>query len=367
MFKSKIKYYSLDKIKAKDATYNLIFGLRSNGKTYAVLKEGLLNFVSTGKQLAIVRRWREDFIGKRGQAMFDALISNDEIRKATKGEWNTVVYYASKWYLGKVDDDKNIVKSERPFAFGFSLSEFEHDKSTSYPDVTTIMFDEFICRDRYLRDEFVLFMNVVSTIVRGRTDVKIYMLGNTVNKYCPYFEEMGLKHIKQMKPGDIDLYTYGDSALKVAVEYAEPLKKAKKEDNAYYFAFDNPKLKMITSGAWEIDIYPHLPIRYKPKNVMFNYFLVFNGCILHCEIVYVDKVVFTYIHEKTTPIKDDEKDIIYTTEAKPGWNYRRNILKPVDDLDKEILKYFKSHKVFYQSNEVGEVVRNYLMWCVNKS
>lgn len=366
MFKPKIKYYSLDKIKSKNATYNMIFGLRSNGKTYAVLMEGLKNYVATGKQLAIVRRWREDFVGKRGQAMFDALISNDEIRKATKGQYNTVVYYASKWYLANTDEDGNTIKCDRPMAYGFSLSDFEHDKSTSYPDITTIMFDEFISRQRNLPDEFVLFMNVVSTIIRGRRDVKIYMLGNTVNKYCPYFAEMGITHVKQMQPGDIDVYTYGDSELRVAVEYAEPLKKSKQEDNAYYFAFDNPKLKMITGGAWEIDIYPHLPIKYKPKNVLFNYFIIFDGSVLHCEIVYVDKTVFTYIHSKTTPIKDEEKDIIYTTEAAPGWNFRRNILKPVDDLDKKLLKFFKDHKVFYQSNEVGEVVRNYLMWCGKK-
>ena len=31
-------YYSLDKILSKKATYNLIIGERSNGKTYAVKK-----------------------------------------------------------------------------------------------------------------------------------------------------------------------------------------------------------------------------------------------------------------------------------------------------------------------------------------
>lgn len=362
----KIKYYSLDKIKEKKATYNIIFGLRSNGKTYAVLKEGLLNYVNHKKQLAIVRRWKEDFVGKRGQAMFEALLDNDEVTKATKGEYNTIVYYASKWYLGRSHEDGTIEKDDRPFAFGFSLSDMEHDKSTSYPDINIIMFDEFISRMGYLKDEFVIFVNVISTIIRGRTDCSIYMLGNTVNKYCPYFQEMGLKHISKMKPGDIDVYTYGESELKVAVEYAEPLKKGKK-NNDYFFAFDNPKLKMITSGAWEIDIYPHLPIKYKPKNVLFQYFIKFNSVILHCEIIYIDKQLFTYIHEKTTPIRDEEKDIIYTTEAHSGFNYRRNILRPVDSLDKKILKHFKDYKVFYQNNEVGEVIRNYLLWCGNKN
>ena len=58
------------------------------------------------------------------------------------------------------------------------------------------------------------------------------MLGNTVNRYCPYFKEMGLAHIKEMKPGDIDLYRYGDSELTVAVEYTTPKKNSPDE----YFA-----------------------------------------------------------------------------------------------------------------------------------
>lgn len=361
----KVKYYSLDKVNSKKATYNVIFGLRSNGKTYAVLKQGLLKYINEGKQMAIVRRWKEDFTGKRGATMFDALVTNDEIRKATKGEWSGVSYYASKWYLSRVEENK-LIRDETPLAFGFALSEMEHDKSTSYPDVTTILFDEFISRMGYLKDEFVLFINVISTIVRGRMDVTIYMCGNTVNKYCPYFSEMGLNHIQKMRPGDIDIYSYGDSGLTVAVEYAEPLQKGKK-NNDFYFAFDNPKLKMITQGAWEIDIYPHLPCKFKPQDIIFRYFIQYAGQILQCNIINVEGVgAFTYIHQKTTPMKKGSKDIMYTTETYPDLYHRRNILKPIDNIDRKIVSFFEKYKVFYQSNEIGEVVRNYLLWCRQK-
>ena len=32
-------------------------------------------------------------------------------------------------------------------------------------------------------------------------------------------------------------------------------------------------------------------------------------------------------------------------------------------VEKHIAEYYKSDKVFYQDNEVGEIVRNYLLWC----
>lgn len=359
MFKQ--KFYSLKNILSKDAQYNIIFGERSNGKTYSVLKLGLENFIKTGEQMAIVRRWREDFIGKRGSAMFSALVDNDEIRKLTNGEWTDIYYFSSRWFLCKYDDKGNRIQNDKPIAYGFSLGSMEHDKSTSYPEITTILFDEFLTRTMYLPDEFILFMNVISTIIRHRKNVKIFMLGNTVNKYCPYFNEMGLKHIKDMKCGDIDVYTYGESNLKVAVEYCKPNKQGKESDT--YFAFDNPKLTMITGGAWEVNIYPHCPIKYAPKDIKFTYFIIFDGEILQCEIIRKDKNDFTFIHRKTTPLKDKTRDLIYSAEYNPLPNWKRKINKPITNIEKKIASYFIKDKVFYQDNDTGEIVRNYLIWC----
>ena len=138
--------------------------------------------------------------------------------------------------------------------YTFALSDGEHDKSTSFPNIKTIVFDEFLTNKVYLNDEFVLFMNTVSTIVRRREDVRIYMLGNTVNKYCPYFQEMGLEHIQKMVQGTIDIYAYGESTLTVAVEYCANAQTEARPTAHKYFAFNNPKLAMITGGAWEINI-----------------------------------------------------------------------------------------------------------------
>ena len=357
----KTKYYSLKNILSKNCIYNMIFGERSNGKTYAALKYGLENFCRDGSQTAIIRRWREDFTGKRGQTMYDALVSNGEIERLTSGEYTSVYYYGSRWFLCRYDEDGKRIQHDKPFAYGFALSSMEHDKSTSYPDITTIVFDEFLTRTMYIPDEFVLFMNTISTIIRHRTDVKIFMLGNTVNKYCPYFKEMGLSHIKEMQPGDIDIYQYGNSDLTVAVEYTRPNKQGKESD--MYFAFDNPKLSMITGGSWEIDIYPHCPVKYKPKDVLFTYFIEFSGDLLQCEIIQHEDLCFTFIHRKTTDLKDPDNDIIYSPEYDPRSNWKRKITKPRTAIETKIAEHYNRDKVFYADNEVGEIVRNYLLWC----
>ena len=355
------KYYSLKNILSKKAQYNIIFGERSNGKTYSVLKYGLEQYTKDGKQMAIIRRWQDDFKGKRGASMFDSLAANYEIEYMTKGKWTNVYYFGGRWFLCNYKDDGTREIDETPFAYAFSITSMEHDKSTSYPNVTTILFDEFLTRTAYLPDEFVLFMNVLSTIIRDRTNVKIFMLGNTVNKYCPYFSEMGLKHIKNMEPGTIDLYQYGNSGLSVAVEYTAPNKNGKGSD--LYFAFDNPKLTMITGGAWEIDIYPHCPCKYKPKDVLFKFYIEFDSELLECEIVNADNNLFIFIHKKTTPLKEPEKDLIYSTEYSPLPNRKRKITVPTSNMENKIYNLFKTDKVFYSDNETGEIVRNYIIWC----
>ena len=362
---SRKKYYSLDKILSKGARYNVIIGERSNGKTYAVNRYGLKNYIEHGKQMAVVRRWQDDFTGKRGQTMFDSLVNNGEVTKLSGGKWSGIHYHGGRWYLCRYTDKCERETDETPFAYGFAISTMEHDKSTSYPNITTVLFDEFLTRTSYLNDEFVLFMNVLSTIIRDRKDVTIFMCGNTVNKYSPYFREMGLKHVKEMKAGEIDVYTYGNSDLTVAVEYTLPNVTGK--DSDVYFAFDNPKLSMIKGGEWEIDIYPHCPAKYKPADVAFTYFIVFDGNVLQCEVVTLPSMYFTFIHPKTTPLKDEDHDVIYTTEFDPRPNYKRNLLKPTTVLEKKILSHYAKDKIFYSDNEVGEVVRNFLIWCGKKA
>lgn len=354
------KYYSLKNILAKNARYNIIYGERSNGKTYAVL-DYILQRTQFGERGAIIRRWEDDFKKKRGQQMFAGHVKNKLIEKYTAGEWSNVFYLSGAWYFCKYEGDTRITAPE-PFCYAFSLNAVEHDKSTSYPDVTTVLFDEFLTRKTYLPDEFVLFMNALSTIVRDRDDVIIFMCGNTVNMYAPYYAEMGLKNIKQQEIGTIDLYEYGDSGLRVAVEYSDsPSKSGKKSD--IYFAFDNPKLKMITKGAWEMEIYPHLPIKYTPSEIIFTYFIAYDGETMQCEIIAKPDGVFTYIHKKTTPLRRIDEDLIFSPEFNYLPNWRRKITKPGDEYAAAVWEFFRDEKVFYQDNPTGELVRNYVNWC----
>lgn len=354
------KYYSLDNILSKNADYNIIFGERSNGKTYAALKYGIERYIKTGEQMAYIRRWREDLRGKRAENLFANHVANGLIEELTDGKFNEVFYLSNKWFLSYYDKDKNKrYPDSTPFCFGFCLSEQEHEKSSSYPNVTTIVFDEFLTRRIYLPDEFMLYMNLLSTIIRQRDNVRVFMLGNTVNKFCPYFQEMGLKNVGVMEQGTIDIYRFGEHGATVAVEYCDTIVKQKASNK--YFCFDNQNLQMITGGKWELAVYPHLPCKYKPKDVLFVFYIKFNDAILQGNIIQVGDENFCYIHQKTTPIKDEDNSLIYSLEMNGKPNYKRKLISNASYVESQVSRYFATDKVFFQNNEIGEIVRNYLL------
>lgn len=356
----KPKFYSLTNILAKNADYNIIFGERSNGKTYACLEYMVREYVANGKQGAYIRRWREDLRGKRAENLFNALVANGVIERLTKGEYNNVFYYNGKWFLSTFDEEsRKHVPDLTPFCFAFSLSEQEHEKSTSYPNIGTIVFDEFLTRRYYLPDEFMLLMNLLSTIIRQRDNVKVFMLGNTINRYSPYFSEMGLRNVQVQEQGTIDIYRFGAGGAVVAVEYCATIQQDKPSNK--YFCFDNENLQMITGGKWELAVYPHLPSKYKPKDVLLKFYIIFGDVTLQGNIIQTDTETFCYIHAKTTPIKDTDNYLIYSLDMCGKPNYSRKIITSATPMLAAVAKYFATDKVFYQNNEVGEIVRNYLL------
>ena len=56
-------------------------------------------------------------------------------------------------------------------------------------------------------------------------------------------------------------------------------------------------------------------------------------------------------------------DLVFSTDFRPNFNWRRKITKPIDDIGRKIKWFYDVDKVFYQDNEIGEVVRNYMQWC----
>ena len=355
------KYYSLKKINSKNALYNVIIGQRSNGKTYAVIEQAIQQYFKTGSRLAYLRRFKEDLTPRNIGELLTPHMKT--IEKLSKGRWNSVKYYNREfWFCSRSEKGDIIEQAETSIIKCFSLNTWESAKGADNGFFQTILFDEFLTRQFYLRDEFIIFTQLLSSIIRNRDGTTIYMLANTVNKFCPYFQEMGLYNVEEMKQGSIDVYQFGDSELKIAVEYCAESKATKSINK--YFAFNNPRLQMVTKGTWEIDNYPHCPVEYTKKDIVQHCFIYFNGNLIHGEIVScVDNVrqrhLFVYFYQQTKPLDIEELKVLYTDKPDSNIYHCTTIQTAPTKAHELFIKLIRTHNDFYNTNETGEIVRNW--------
>ena len=226
------KYYSTDRILSKPADYYISIGNRCNGKTTAWNIKAIDNFFETGKGF--------------GRIMRSAIIGGDDIYKS----WFTD--YAQRYLLEKynhrievinhtyylVDNDDEYLPLDkgqrRPrlnlklFGKVFSLMQEVKYKSSEYPWITILIFEEFTLMEQwgYLENEVEHFLSLLSTINRNRKDLYVVFIGNTISKYNPYFNLLGININKlKLKQGDIvDLQdkSYKNGA-RIRLEFAESI------------------------------------------------------------------------------------------------------------------------------------------------
>ena len=355
-------YYSYSDIDSIDATYNLIIGQRSNGKTYGFCRKVLEAYLTDGLPSAYIRRLDEQIKATNLENLFNPHIG--WIEEETKGKWNAIVYRLHGFYLARYEIQENgvrkkLAQDKTPFCRTYAINTTETTKGSDNGEVKYICFDEFMTRQYYLNNEFIMFQNLLSSIIRDRPGVKIYMLANTVNKYCPYFKDMGLTKVNSQKQGTIDIYKMGKTKTTIAVEYCSQSDSSKKVSK--YFAFDNPQLEMISTGAWEIALYRHAPPELSDYRIIHTFFIDFDGNIVQGDIHMYKGYPIIFFHSKTTPIKDYDKSVVYAQESIDG-----NPLHQIDlrvaptKAQKLILDLVHYQKTFFQDNEIGEIVNNWL-------
>ena len=357
------QYYDINPIDNTGAIYRVIIGQRSNGKTYSVCKHIIEDYFNDGKRGAYIRRYEESITPKNLQSLFNPHLKL--IWELSEGRWNAVFYRAKEFHFCAIDQDgKILAKDETAFCITAAINTAENTKGEDRGEVHTIVFDEFMTRSGYLNGEFVRYMNLLSTLIRDRENAIIYMLANTVNKYCPYFAEMGLKNIDKLPQGEIAVYTYGSSDLTVAVEYCDEV-QATKQTASKYFAFDNPQLQMITKGEWEFQIYPRAPYKIMEEDIVLRFYIQFAEQLLACEVIHstlqqYSNDVFIFVHPQTKDIDIDDNTVMYVNDFSSCRMHVRYLKDTPTKAHELIYSLISRKSVCFSDNNTGEVFRNWL-------
>ncbi|MBQ6629769.1 MAG: phage DNA encapsidation protein [Methanobrevibacter sp.] len=356
--KKKNQYYDIKPLLKLNAEYNMIMGERSNGKTYSVLNVMIEHFLKTGEYGVYIRRYADEILPSNIKGLFNPF----EIEKLSKGKYNHIGYRGKQFDIGTYDYDKDKWIKKEPFCFCAALNTWESAKGPDRGIVGIILFDEFLTRRYYLTNEFLSFQNVLSSFVRDRGNAKVFMVGNTVSFYSPYFEEFGLENIKDMKVGDVACFTF-ENGTKIAVEYCESVGETK--ESAKFFNFNSTKANMITTGKWEIPDYPHYGKSIDfIREVIFRFYVYFDNEILCCCIVRKKEEVFLYIHMQTKDV-DFDNELVFTTSPDGNPRHYTSFSSSTFAYAKVaqlINMLIRSDKMFFSTNKVGEIFNNYWKW-----
>lgn len=346
MANKKIVRYNLDPIDKIGARFNLIYGERSNGKSYQVKhKKAVEKYLKTGKRFILMRRWKDEI----NTTAIELYFQDVDVEKLTNGKYNCISMYRKRLYLSIYDNELNKTKRVEHIGYVVALSTEQNYAGASYLDVEDIIFEEFMSRGVYIANEANKLMNFYATVDRKRLKVRLWLVGNTISRVCPYLRDWNLQPIVAVqKQGTIKVVNIKDTEnndVKIAIEYCKSTGQSS--------GTIGTNAKMINSGNWETKPQPHLPKSYNEYNKLYTIGFQYQGFKFLGELLTDGENRFWFIH----PYYKDWKNniIIFSDEIRIEKNWQTNIYDiSLNNIKiQKILSTFKEDKIFYSSDLCG--------------
>lgn len=254
-------YLDFDKPISYNALLTFIITERGLGKSYGAKKFVAKRFIKKKKQFVYLRRYKT------------------EIKKAMNDNkfWEQILPdHDLKGHKFKNDADKMYIDN-KVCGYAMPLSVANILKSSSFEQVDTIIFDEFLIDKghyHYLPNEVTQLLDVIETVGRLR-DIRVIFLGNAISVTNPYFTYFNLslpynsdvKISKRDNDGNpLIVVYYGKNEKYREVKKATRFGQLIKDTEYGEYAIDNNFLRDSKSF-----------IKKKSKQCKFYFILVING------------------------------------------------------------------------------------------
>lgn len=275
-------FYNYDKLFSYPFLIAFVIGERGCGKTFNAKVCALKRFLKTGEQFIYLRRYKTEL--DTSLATFWSDLQNNG-------------YFED--YTLKVKKSKMLTEftcNGKTCGYAVPLSTANILKSTAFPEVGLIIFDEFLLDNsgtyRWLKNEVTLLLDVIETVGRLR-DIKVIMLGNALNVHAsPYFAYWNL----ELPRDGAEFRTFKDGTIVVNyiknLKYREAKRKSKFGkliDGTDYgrYAIDNEVLRENNDF-----------IEKRPTDSVFWGVLVINGNSIG---IWAGKSGYVYLSDKYDP------------------------------------------------------------------
>ena len=212
-------------------------------------------------------------------------------------------------------------------------------------------------RTTYLHDEPNKLLNFYSTVDRKRGTTKLWLVGNTITRVCPYIQEWGLNEvIFKQKQGEIKTLWIPTGELddngipieiKLAVEHC-------KSTGTSSFVFGT-HANMLNKGEWQSDPQPKLPKSYKEYKCLFRFAFHYKTFTWLCEYL-VDKEtkdVVWFIYPYSGKLK--KNIIVFSDMIKTSPYWQKDIYNPLikNKTLIDLFKTFRENRIFYATDLCG--------------
>ena len=347
------KYYDISRIKKVDAQYKILLGGRNIGKSYATKEDVIIECLNNDTQFTYLRRWDRDIKGTYVVNYFNDL-NFDKISTITGKEFSAVYYWQGKIFLCNMDEENRAIDKYH-IGYAHSLSQNERYKSQMFPRVAYTIFEEFITDQLYIQDEPNIIQEYVSTIYRERK-ATIYMIGNTISKLCPYFNEWNLGNVLSMKTHDISVFENTTEVLssegKVVITVKIAVEMCGAEGVFSKMAFGSAA-NMIVKNEWRQKTVPRLDKEVvNDMQELYYLFVICDNLTFKMSLCKYNRDLFWYVRPHTTEIKEPKKTRIISSEPSLS-RLQTNGFIPVNEKEAEAFSLIKLKKIFYCSNECG--------------
>lgn len=189
--------YHFNDIKSYNADVNIAMIERTGGKTFEIKLMIMSDYLEKGIQSAFARRTKEMLDEVIFSFLFDVTqVYSDRKEKLIELDKETEKFYrkiGDKIFNFKMIG-RRLYYGEDVVCFFVPLNSADNVKGLSSKRCIRLYVDE-MCPEtgRYLKDEWKKFSSVVSTMLRDKSNCKIYMASNALSFVNPYFANFKIK------------------------------------------------------------------------------------------------------------------------------------------------------------------------------
>lgn len=191
-----MNYFNYNKVISYGVPVNILIGSRGCGKSYGAKKYVINKFLKNKSEFLYLRRYDNELKSVFSRSNYFDDISNEYKDHELKAK-------DRKFYIDDV-----------VFGYAKRMTEAQDIKSSNFDNVKTIIIDEYFIEKTkgryYLKNEGMILLGIFDSIIRNRSDVTIFILGNSTEdlEYSPLFSFFNLslpfgKDIKLFKENTI--------------------------------------------------------------------------------------------------------------------------------------------------------------------